>query len=397
MKLRNSKEQVDAPFLTEVKPKVHKKSAIWKHFRNVCVVLFLTFLSISYYYYNYLRVTGVVIVKANKITLASQGVGVVKSIIDVDGMTDVKVGQRIATLSMKGLDAFTLNRRIFDLEDMVIKQQEKITDLQLKEDTTKNDIQNRLRQLTREYELAKITDKSLDKRVKKLKEITKLVGLQSDRAQKLYELEVISLSDLNALKEKRLESQYTLDSLVEEDVENDKEIVNLKGLIDLSKKDLLRHEKKSSSAMKTQNDRLKLLQERLKFMKELKAGVYEDVDLFCPSNGKVLEVHVQSGDSIGEDSPIITFYRPEFMTMQVYIEERFMDRVQVGSNVTIRLLKENFKTKVTYINKNIVYSPKDLQGRDISSEGKYYFSAELALPGSTSRFFPGKSGLAIIH
>ena len=142
MKLRNSPKKHE-PVIVQA-PKKKTKNQLWRVFRYLTVICGLLIIAILFYYNYYVKISGIIVVHTNKVTITSPGEAIVKDMKFLDEFDQVKEGEVIATLGVRHSDLLALKKdihtyktKLLEIDDSlkVLKSQTLEYELSFKEKT----------------------------------------------------------------------------------------------------------------------------------------------------------------------------------------------------------------------------------------------------------------------
>ena len=393
MKLRTGNRTVSS--YTPPPSKNYKKSHLWKVARFVVTIGFLLFIGVFSYYKTYIQIEGVVIVDSNKITLESPGKAIVEKMIRIDEFEDLNEGEEIARLGLHVSDLLSMDQQIYRLKEKLLTVEEKLEELQASHIREGIKFEQGLRDFKLEIDRVKLEIKNLQEEEKNEREIFELNDKERESAAKLYELEIININQLKKAERQSLSSRNRLDQVSRKIAYNESLIEHINKRIELLEKDKELFTKENKKSLVTQEKKKEFLKAELAEMTRYSEGKNRDMEIYSPINGRVLQNHIRKGDSLVKGSPIITLYRPEFMELRVYVEERHMVRITDESTAVVKIFDKKFEAKISRINKVITHSPRALRGRKLVPEDRYYFTIDLDTANIPDGLFPGKTGRVI--
>jgi biotin carboxyl carrier protein len=375
--------------------KNYKKSQLWKVARFSVVIGVLLFIATFSYYKTYIQIDGVVIVDSNKITLESPGKAIVEKMIRIGEFEDVVEGEEIARLGLHVSDLLGMDQQIYRLKEKLLTVEEQVEELRADHVREGIRFEQSLRKLKLEIETANLEIINLNAQEKNEQKFFDLNDTESKNASKLYELEVINIRQLKKVQKDSLVAESNLEQ-VQRRISFYKSLVeHLNKRIELLKEDKVQFSQENEKAIVTQSKKQEFIKAELAELTRYSKGKNRDMEIYSPINGRVLQNHIRQGDSLVEGSPIITLYRPDFLELRVYVEERYMDRITKDSIAVVKIFDKKFEANIKRINKVITHSPRELRGRKLVPEDRYYFTIDLDRSNIPDGLFPGKTGRVI--
>jgi multidrug resistance efflux pump len=393
MKLRQSNKQNENYVMPPSRN--YKKSKLWKQVRLLAVLGAMIFYAIFYYYQTYIKIDGIVIVDSNQITLQSPGKGIVESIKNIGEFEDIKEGELVAVVGLHVSDILTLDQQISTLKEKLLNVAEEIERLKTNNTRERIKFEQKLRDVEKEIEAARLEIVTLDAQESSQKELFEISETEQKNAAKLHKLEVININQLKKFQKEALKAKSDL-SVVQNRIDYYKNIIkHMENRIVLLNNDKEQFINEYHKDVESQNKKQSFLEDKLKEYTRYSVGKNRDLQIFSPFNGRVLQNHIQKGDSLVEGSDLVTLYRPDVIELRVYVEEHYMDRLKPDAKAIVRIFGEKFETDILRINKVITYSPKQLRGRKLVPEDQYYFTVDLDASNIPDGLFPGKTGRVI--
>ncbi|WDE97013.1 HlyD family efflux transporter periplasmic adaptor subunit [Lentisphaera profundi] len=361
----------------------------------LAIISVLLFFAIYYYYQAFIRIDGLVIVDSNQITLESPGKGVVESMIKIREFEDIKEGEKIAVIGLHVSDVLTLDQEISSIQEKLLSIDEEIERLKTSNIRESIKFLQKLRDVDKEIEAARLETVTLKAKKITQDELYKISDSELTGAAKLYKLEIININQYKKFQKEALTSKSDLSEVNNRIDYYENIIKHLKHRTELLGNDKEQYLAEYNKDVESQIKKRTFLESKLKEYTSYANGKSRALEIYSPINGRVLQNHITTGDSLTEGSQLITLYRPEVMELRVYVEERYMDRLKPSSRAIVKIFDKKFETKILRINKVITHSPRELRGRRLVPEDRYYFTVDLVTDNLPEGLFPGKTGRVI--
>jgi membrane fusion protein (multidrug efflux system) len=253
----------------------------------------------------------------------------------------VKPHQLIASLDTKELNT-SLNQIKFNILSLQSKidsfntsKQKLINDIKLNSEL----IQNQLKILDKNIESSKMNIKSMQVKLKKLKDDNKRYSFLYKRGKvSINKYESVS-TNYNSMKFQIESAQKSLDAMI---LSKNSLLIKEK-LIQNQKNDLNKLSKEIKSLInskKAMEYQAKLIQEKIK-----------ESFIYAPFNGIIAKKYVNNSEIVKKGQNIVTLVNPKDIYVSVYMEETKLKDIKTGNSATIHIdaLDKDYKAKVSSV------------------------------------------------